>query len=102
MANNEEKEKIREVVGKYSDFFKERDADVAMGIHGPHLFYFYDSKYRDFEIFRAFHTARELEMLILDALAENPECMNAVAADSKRGVCVAGGKADAGDQRFIP
>ena len=65
MGNNEE-EKIREVVGKYSDYFKERDADVAMGIHGPHLFYFYDGRYRDFEIFRAFHTARELEMLILD------------------------------------
>lgn len=82
MASNEEKEKIWEVVGKYSDFFKERDADVAIGIHGPHLFYVYDRKYRDFEIFRAFHTASELEMLILGALAENLECMNAVMADS--------------------
>lgn len=82
MENNSEEEKIRAIVEKYSDYFKERDADVALGIHGPHLFYVYEKKYRSFEVFRAFHTARELEMLILGSLAENLVCMNAVMADS--------------------
>lgn len=70
-----------EMAEKYRDYFKEQDADIALGRSGTHFFYVYDRKHGCFEVFETFRTAAELEELILGTLAENLECMNAVMAE---------------------
>ncbi len=66
---------------KYRDYFKEWDADIALGRSGTHFFYVYDKEHGCFEVFETFRTAAELEELILGTLAEDLECMNAVMAE---------------------
>ena len=74
-------EEAMKMAERYREYFKERDADIALGRSGTHFFYVYDKKHGCFEVFETFHTAAELEELILGTLAEDLECMNAVLAE---------------------
>lgn len=77
----EDTEKILAMAQKYGDYFKEWNADIALGRKGPHFFYLYDEKYECFEVFHSFETAEQLELLILGTLAEELECMNSVCTE---------------------
>ena len=74
-------EEAMKMAERYQDYFMEHDADIALGRSGTHFFYVYDRKHGCFEVFETFHTAAELEELILGTLVENLECMNAVMAE---------------------
>lgn len=71
-----------EMAERYRDYFREHDADIALGRSGTHFFYVYNREYGYFEVFHTFRTAAELEVLILGALAEDLECMNSVMAEN--------------------
>lgn len=82
MAEADEVSKIMAVAEKYSDYWSEWHSDIAIGRKGPHFFYVYNDKYRNFEVFTPFETAEELEKLIIGTMAENMETINAVVAES--------------------
>ena len=82
MAEEDEVSRIMAVAEKYSDYFNEWHSDIAMGRKGPNFFYLYDDKHRYFEVFQEFHTAEELEKLIVGTMAENLEAFNAVAVEN--------------------
>ena len=67
---------------KYEDYFKEWNADIAIGRKGPHFFYVYDEKGEEFETFCTFKTAGELERLIVATLAQNLCCINSAGTES--------------------
>lgn len=69
-----ERERIMQVMEKYSDYFREWDADVAFGVKGKHIFYVLDENH-NFETFMFFRTAEQLELIILGTLAENIDCI---------------------------
>lgn len=68
----EEKEKILQVMEKYSNYFNEWNADVAFGVNGKNIFYVLASR-EEFETFLFFQTADQLEKIILGTLADNLE-----------------------------
>lgn len=82
MAETDEVSKIMAVTDKYSDYFNEWHSDIAIGRKDPNFFYLYDEKHRYFEVFQEFHTAAELEKLIVGTMAENLEAFNAVATEN--------------------
>ena len=69
-AKDMEKEKILQVMEKYSDYFKEWNADVAFGVNKDHIFYVLAGR-KEFETFMFFQTADQLEKIILGTIAEN-------------------------------
>lgn len=71
-AKDLERKKILQVMEKYSDYFREWNADVALGVNKGNVFYVLASE-REFETFLFFQTADQLEKIILGTIAENVE-----------------------------
>ena len=70
-----ERERIKEVISKYEDFFKMKmGADVAFSQKGDFFYYEYVEKYHNYDIFTKFCTAEELEKIILGSIAAEVEC----------------------------
>lgn len=82
MAGEDEVSRIMAVAEKYGSYWDEWHSDIAIGRKGPNFFYVYNDKYHYFEVFEEFHTAEELERLIIGTMAENVEAFNAVALEN--------------------
>lgn len=67
--------KINNVIEKYSDFFKNYNADVGHTLSGVWFFMEYDEQYDDYYSFIRFKTAEELEHLITGLLADDLLCI---------------------------
>ena len=77
-----EDEKIRKVIEKYSNFFKDYSADVGQTVNGAWFFLEYDSKHDDYYCFTRFSTAEELENLIIGLVADDVNCQLETTVDS--------------------
>ena len=61
-----EKEKVLQVIEKYKEFFDGEDGiDVAISAKGEFFFYSYAKEFTYFYYFIKFHTAEELERIII-------------------------------------
>lgn len=65
-----ERKKILQVMEKYRDYFREWNADVALGVNKDHIFYVLAGR-KEFETFMFFQTADQLEKIIPGTIAEN-------------------------------
>lgn len=78
----DEKDKILRVMKKYGGYFGMEHRDVAFSTKGEFFFYSYSEKYKNYEVFIRFNTAEELEKIIIGEIAEDIECVMAVATES--------------------
>ena len=65
-----EDEKIREVIEKHEGFFKSTISDVAQTEKGVWIFFEYDAEHKYYNSFFQFSTAKELEQIIAEVLAD--------------------------------
>lgn len=77
----DEKEKILRVMKKYGGYFGTEHRDVAFSTNGEYFFYAYSERYENYEAFVRFNTAEELEKIIIGEIAEDIECVMAVATE---------------------
>lgn len=77
----DEKEKILRVMKKYGGYFRTEHRDVAFSTKGEYFFYAYSERYKNYEAFVRFNTAEELEKIIIGEIAEDIECVMAVATE---------------------
>lgn len=70
MANLTEDEKIRKVIESNEGFFQSTISDVAQTKKGVWIFFEYDAEHEYYNSFFRFGTARELERIIAEVLAD--------------------------------
>lgn len=71
-----EKEKVLQVIEKYKEFFDGEDGiDVAISAKGEFFFYSYAKEFTYFDYFIKFHTAEELERIIIGNMANDVNCI---------------------------
>ena len=77
-----EDEKIKVVIEKYSNLFKNYSADVGQTATGVWFFFEYDKEHDEYYSFIRFKTAEELERLIIGLLADDINCMIETTAEN--------------------
>lgn len=71
-----EKEKVLQVIEKYKEFFDGEDGiDVAISAKGEFFFYSYAKEFKYFDHFIQFHTAEELERIIIGNMVNDVNCI---------------------------
>lgn len=71
-----EKEKVLQVIEKYREFFDGEDGiDVAISAKGEFFFYSYAKEFTYFDYFIKFHTAEELERIIIGNMVNDVNCI---------------------------
>lgn len=71
-----EKEKVLQVIEKYKEFFDGEDGiDVAISAKGEFFFYSYAKEFTYFDYFIKFHTAEELERIIIGNMVNDVNCI---------------------------
>lgn len=71
-----EKEKVLQVIEKYKEFFDGEDGiDVAISAKGEFFFYSYAKEFTYFDYFIKFHTAEELERIVIGNMVNDVNCI---------------------------
>ena len=77
-----EREKVQMVIDKYRELFDGEDGmDVAISVKGEFFFYTFSQEYDYYEHFVKFHTAEELEKLIIGNMVNDANCILEPLAD---------------------
>lgn len=77
-----EREKVQAVIEKYRELFEGEDGmDVAISVKGEFFFYSFSREYDYYEHFVKFHTAEELERLIIGNMVNDANCILEPLAD---------------------
>lgn len=77
-----EKEKVLQVVENYKEFFDGNDGiDVAISVKGEFFFYSFNEKYNYYDHFIQFHTAEQLERIIIGNMVNDANCIIEPLAD---------------------
>lgn len=83
-----EREKVQMIIEKYRELFDGEDGmDVAISVKGEFFFYTFSQEYDYYEHFVKFHTAEELEKLIIGNMVNDANCILEPLADELEMQC---------------